>query len=261
MMLKSSWKVLVNCGELAPVFALGAIFLYFAFIILGIPVVYEALKILYQCQVGDCNKIESAVSVGGTFFVILTLIITILSLISSNAKYRSQLSKMDAQHYEQMNLMNGQIRLVIQNNRMAILKEYLISLLINENIDSGIMIDREIGIIIGWTVFKLKLNQFTFRFRWYFPEKESADNILKNRGWHECVISLYEISKDSYVMSGYSMANRTYSSIEKIFHDMSNSDYDNIIRRILILTFSNEDNFKEYNENLKKYEKHWNEVL
>ena len=260
-MLKSFWKALVNCSELSPVFALGTAFLCLAFVILGIPVVYEALKILYQCQIGNCRKIESAVSVGGTFFVILTLIITILSLISSNAKYRIQLSKMDAQHYDQMNIMNGQIQLIIQNNRMAILKDYLISLLINKNIDSGIMIDSEIGIIIGLNVFKSECNRLTFRFRRYFPEKESADDILKDRHWYDCVITLEEISKGSYIMSGYSVASNTYSPIEKVFHDMSNSDYDNIIIRILKLTFSNEDSFKEYNENLEKYKKQWNCVL
>ena len=257
-MSKSLWKVLVNFKELVPVLAFGAVVLYFAFIILGIPVVYEVLKTLYQCQIGDCNRIGDIISISGTFFVIITLIITILSLVSSNTKYQIQLSKMDSQHYDQMNLMSSQVQLVIQSNRMAIIKEYLISLMINKDIDNGIMIDSTIGVICEWNPFMLGHDILTFKFKFYFPKSESADDILEDKNWNDRTIVLKQIGDGSYVMSGYSSIGNVYISIEKVFHDMSNNDYDNIVKKILILTFSNKDDFKKYTEDLEKYRKQWN---
>lgn len=264
-MSKSTWGMPTKGEILILAFGFSAPVLSLVISIHDIPIVREIWKSLLQCKIDDCQNVETVVSIIGSFFVVVTLTITILSLIMNNIKYRKQIHDMDSQHNDQMNLMNGQVQLLIQNNRMANLKEYLMALLINidlytdSDIDDGIHITTgRNGVILKWKFFNARkpLNhRLVIRFRLYSPEVENLEDILKDKEWYHNTIYLIRLSEDGYVMPGFSIIDDSYFPIEKVFHDMNCDEYDAFMVMIFILTLSNRDNFKEYRDNLRKYEK------
>lgn len=259
--LKKKKQIKMEMLFLMPIFF--AIILYLLFIASDMPIIHEVLKSLHKCKIDDCKNIAEIVSIIGTFFVILTLIITVFSLIISNIKYRSQMSDMNTQHRDQMSLMNRQIQILIQNSRMGTLKEYLIASsryiysYIDEGFDNGLFImEGRSGVIFQWSFIKESgLVEYLFRakFRSYSPNEDNPDEILKDHNWHNHILDVIQFSNGNYVMAGISGLDGTYFPIEKVFRDMNDNDYNAIILVILSLMTSEKSRLETYKENFIKH--------
>lgn len=234
------------------------------------PVIHEMWKVIANCKIGDCNGISSIATIIGTFFVVATLIITIWSLLASNAKYRTQMNDRDLKHYEQTNLVNDQIKLLVQSNRMRNLREYMIALSINicnqvdENCDDGDncyggggVCTEEDGIIFGWNFIpeeKLMHYRLCVVMKLFSPDSEDKSEILKNDTWWRISIDVIRLIDGSYVVTGYVNDNGSYLPVENEFCDMSEDEYRSVMLVVLSLAYADK-------ERLMKYQKERNWAL
>lgn len=198
--------------------------------------------LLHKCEVYNCDAISIIASIVGTCFVVITLVFAIRS---SNRR--------DKQNQEQINLMNGQIQLLTQNNRMNILREYMIALSrkiyghIADGLDVGgglLTIEDKNGIIFGWNLISDDI-MLDYRFcvvlRLFSSKLESAEKILEEPLWWHISIDVIRSKSGGYGMTGYANNEGSYLPIERVFCDMSDDDYNVTIMAILSLTSANKD--------------------
>lgn len=223
----------------------------------NVPVVHEMWEVLDKCKIGDCNNISSVASIVGTFFVVATLIVTILSLFSSSAKYRNQMREMNSKHQEQMNLMNNQIRLLVQSNRMRTLREYMIALSTNvcvqidEDYDGCGLCIEEDGVIFGWSFLpKEKLLEYRLCvvMRLFSPELENRDEILRSDTWWRISINVNRLADGSHIVTGFVNNNGSYMPIEKELCDLTEDEYNSVMIVVLSLTIAEKDRLMSYQE-------------
>ena len=254
-MFKYLWKTETR-GEFFALVSAFCVVIIWATGISDFPIIREIWEFLNKCGVHNCSGITISVSIVGTIIVVLTLVVAI---ISSN--------KRDIQNQEQIERMNGQVQILIQKNRLKTLKDYLISFLINtlryeeEISHKGLKIlEAERGVILQWhTLEEKKLVDYRFIifFRLYSKIDDDVDEILKNEHWYAGIgtgiIDIIRLKDGSYVMSGFSDRDEQYFPIEKVFHDMSEIDYDAIILTILLLIMDEKDDFQKHNDTHNMY--------
>ena len=214
---------------------IGIFALYLGHVIWNIPVIREMWKVLYNCKIDSCSDIAAIASIIGTLFVVMTLVITI---IYSNMR--------GEQNRKQMNLMDGQIGLLVQSNRMAIVKEHMIELSLNiyskisdDYYGSGVFqTSDKNGIILKWhtnqtgPLFDYRLSAY---FRFYSSEAENANEILKREGWWRFIINVTRLKNGDYIMTGSIHRVDRHFHIEKLFQDMNEDEFNSMMAAISFL--------------------------
>lgn len=207
--------------------ALCALFLY---LVPVYPIAHEMWKTLNGCRVNSCSNIEAIASIVGTIFVVTTLIFAIRSSNNRDKK------------------MNDNIKILVQNNRMKYLKEYMtaLSIKIYSNIDDTYLgkglniVEGKNGVIFRWNILRSE-NKLDYRFCTTFrslsPEEEDIREILKGDPWWNFSIEIIRINKTTYVMTGYAIGEDFYYlPIESKFQNMNDDQYNNVMMVILATT-------------------------
>lgn len=260
MMSRPAWQMPTKNEMLILALGVSAPVLSILLRILDVPIISETWRALRQCGIDACRNIEISVSIVtavvtviGTFFIVLTLIITIRS---SN--------KRDIQNQKQIDRMTGQIEILTQNNRMKYLKEYMtaLSIKIYSHVDGyyhgrGLRIVKgENGVIFRWKIFRkerLLDYRFCVTFKTLSSEEKDIDEILKDESWWNVSIEIIRINKTSYVMTGYAKGiDLDYLPIEKAFQNMNEEQYNNVMMVILATTTSDISSLMDYQRDLEK---------
>lgn len=252
-MFRSLWRIETAGEAFMLIVALGAFFSWSITYISDVLIVKEALKFVFFCERVNCERIAisvsiitAVVSIIGTVVVVATLIYTV---ISSNQR--------DIQHQEQIDRITRQVKILTQNNRMKLLKEYMtaLSIKVYNQIDTrykgmGIRtVDHEEGVIFAWnTIHDDNLDyKFCVLIRLYSSKEEDVDEILKEKFWWTISIEIIRLNYDSYVMTGYAMSEKkSYQPIEKAFRRMRKKQYNHIMMAILAITASEKTDLEEW---------------
>ena len=195
------------------------------------------LELYYKCERYGCDGVMVTVSVVATVVVVATLIYTIIWS-----------ERRDKHNSKQIEHMNSQVGILIQNNRMSFLKEYMTALSIKVfsriNISyrgKGLSaVEGENGIILAWNVIKNEYMldyRFCVTIRCFSGKLEDQYKILeKKKYWWDIYIEIIRLNDVSYVMTGYARDGDNYRSIESEFHNMNEETYNNIMLIILSST-------------------------
>ena len=256
-MLEEAWLLMMEnkMFVLVPVFDVDSISL--ESIIPALSTARGVLELFYKCERYSCDGIMVTVSVVSTMVVVATLIYTIISS-----------ERRDKHNSKQIERMNSQVGILIQNNRMSFLKEYMTALSIKVfsciNISyrgKGLSAeDGENGVILAWNIIKNEYMldyRFCVTIRCFSGKLEDQYRILETEEhWWDIYIEIIRLNDVSYVMTGYARDENSYRSIESEFHNMNEETYKNIMLIILSSTSFNRRQLmelqNEFNKHIKK---------
>lgn len=243
-MFRSLWRIETAGEAFMLIVALGAFFSWSITYISDVLIVKEALKFVFFCERVNCERIAisvsiitAVVSIIGTVVVVATLIYTVRS---SNQR--------DIQHQEQIDRITRQVKILTQNNRMKLLKEYMtaLSIKVYNQIDTrykgmGIRtVDHEEGVIFAWNTVQDDDNidyKFCVVIGFYSSKEKDVDEVLKDKSWWTISIDIIRLNNVSYVMKGYARSKEnSYQPIEKAFRRMRKKQYNHIMMAILATT-------------------------